>query len=277
MRNLILALAGIALYPSSAAPAQDAQQRVEWNQSMEPFRIAGNVYYVGTSGLGAYLIADPQGHVLVDGGLPESAALIARNIEKLGFKLDDVEYLLVNHSHFDHSGGLAELKRRTGARLVASKGDAADLEAGRTLGRPELEPFPAVEVDRIVEDGDRLRVGGTSLRALLTPGHTKGCTTWLLESGDKRVLFACSLTVAGQKLAGDPSYPHAADDFRLTFRKLRNVKADVFVNFHPDFFDLQGKRARQLAGERNAFVDPAELARQVNRAEKGFLEELRKN
>lgn len=274
MRYLFLATAAALFACPSAAPAQDAEQRVEWNQSMEPFGITRNVYYVGTKGLAAYLIPSPRGHILIDGGLPESAPLIAANIRKLGFRLTDVKYLLINHAHFDHSGGLAELKKLTGAKLVASAADKPDLESGKVAGRPELGTSPAVKVDRIVGDAGKLRLGDIELTAHLTPGHTRGCTSWALRAGGKDVLFACSLTVAGQNLIDDRTYPHAADDFRRSFRKLKTMPADIFLNFHPDFFDLEGKRARQIAGEQNAFVDPGELKRQVESAERGLEKEL---
>lgn len=273
MRTFFLALALTAAVPSVSS-AQDAHQRVEWNRPAAPFRITGEVYYVGTAGLAAYLITDPKGHVLIDGGLPESAPLIASNIERLGFKLSDVRYLLINHSHFDHSGGLAELKQRTGASLVASAGDRSDLEAGRSIGRPELDGFPPVKVDRVVGDGETLRLGQIVLTAHLTPGHTRGCTSWSLAGPTGTVLFACSLTVAGQKLAGDPAYPQAAADFRRSFAKLRSLKADYFLNFHPEFFDLEGKRAKLERGEPDPFRDPEELRRQVDLAERLFEKEL---
>lgn len=274
MRNMILALALLGSGMSTAVSAQDSRQRVEWNQPMAPFRIAGNVHYVGTKGLGAYLITDPRGHVLIDGGLPESAPLIAANIRALGFDLGDVKYLLINHAHFDHSGGLAELKRLTGARLVASAGDRADLESGQVAGRPELPAAPPVKVDRVVGDGEQLRLGATLLTANLTPGHTRGCTSWSMQSDSGTILFACSLTVAGQNLVDDPVYPKAAADFRATYAKLKGMKADIFVNFHPEFFDLEGKRARQQAGDTDAFVDPGALQRQIASAERGFEKEL---
>lgn len=274
MRPLLLLLASLAFAAPAAAAAQDPEQRVAWNRPAEPFRILENVYSVGTEGLAAYLIADETGHVLIDGALPESAGLIADNVRALGFRIEDVRLLLVNHGHFDHAGGLAELKRRSGAALVASEGDRADLEAGETAGRPELDPFPAVAVDRVVADGETLRVGDAALTAYLTPGHTRGCTSWLLESGGRRILFACSLTVAGQNLIDDPAYPAAAEDFRRTFARLREIEADVFLNFHPGFFGLDAKRAAQRAGDADAFVDPGELARQVDRAERMFEEEL---
>jgi len=274
MRYLALALSALTLAVPAAGAAQDSAQRREWNRPSTPFRIAPDVYYVGTSGLAAYLITDPAGHVLIDGGLPESAPLIADNIRALGFVLDDVKYLLINHAHFDHSGGLAELKRRTGARFVASAGDRRDLESGRVAGRPELGGGPPVRVDRVVADGATLRLGKTVLTAHLTPGHTRGCTSWSLPSARGEILFACSLTVAGQNLIDDPTYRRAAADFRRTFAKLRGIRADVFLNFHPEFFDVDGKRARLEAGDENAFVDPAELPRQVARAERLFEAEL---
>lgn len=274
MRYLILAATALAAGLPAASAAQDAQQRVEWNRPAEPFRIAGNVYYVGTAGLAAFLIADPKGHVLIDGGLPESAPLIAANIRALGFQPGDVKYLLINHAHFDHSGGLAELKRLTKAKLVASRGDRADLESGKVKGRPELPSAAPVKVDRVVGDGAVLKLGGIRLTANLTPGHTRGCTSWSLNSDAGRFLFACSLTVAGQKLSGDPAYPQAAADFRRSFEKLRGLKADYFLNFHPEFFELDAKRARQRGGEADPFRDPGELLRQIERAEKAFEKEL---
>jgi metallo-beta-lactamase class B len=280
--RLFAPLAGIILgaamlAPAPAAMAQDAAQRVEWNAPFAPFRIIGNVHYVGTRGLASYLITGPQGHVLIDGGLPESAPLIAANIKKLGFRLKDVRYILINHAHFDHSGGLAELKRLTGAQLVASIGDKADLESGKVAGRPELPDAPPVIVDRVITDGYVLRLGPIALTAHLTPGHTRGATSWTMRtgqrSGGRTVLFASSLTVAGQKLFGDPHYPRADADFRATFAKLRTMKADVFLSFHDQQFDMQKKRARQQAGVANAFVDPGELARRLTVAQRAFARE----
>lgn len=274
---MIRLLAAVLLVTAGVpAAAQDAQQRVEWNQPFEPFRVVGDVHYVGTRGLSAFLVTGPQGHVLIDGGLPESAPLIAADIRKLGFKLRDVRYILINHAHFDHAGGLAELKRLTGAKLVASAGDRPDLQAGRTLNRPELGGFPKVVVDRVVRDGAVLRLGSIALTAHITPGHTRGATSWSTVTGGNTVLFATSLTVAGQKLVGDPLYPTAAADFQRTFAKLKTMKADVFLNFHPDFFEMERKRAAQQAGKADAFVDPGELQRQVAEAETAFTTELGK-
>jgi metallo-beta-lactamase class B len=272
MRALIAAL--VLAAATLAAPAGAAEHPANWSRPAEPFRIVGDVWYVGTEGLSAFLVTGPKGHVLIEGTLPSTAPQVAANIRKLGFDPRDVKLLLVDHSHYDHAGGLAELKRLTGARLVAGAGDRADLEAGRTLHRPELEGFPAVKVDQAVHDGEAVRVGPVVLTAVSTPGHTKGATSWTTVAGGRRVIFASSVTVAGQKLVGNPAYPAAAADFRKSFARLRAIKADVFLNFHTEGFDLERKRARQLAGDADAFVDPGELARQVDAAERGFEAEL---
>ena len=274
--RLILKFCCAALLTGSpfAGWSQSAEQRAIWNRPAEPFRIFDNVYYVGTAGLSSFLIADRAGHILIDGALPESAPLIAANIRRLGFNLRDVRYLLINHSHVDHSGGLAELKRLTGAKLVASAGDKADLEMGRTVGRSDLAAFPAVKVDRVIGEGGQVRLGASRLTAILTPGHTKGATSWVMTAGGKRVIFVSSISVAGQGLVADPSYPRAAADFEATFRKLRTSKADIFLSYHAEGFDLEAKRAKLAAGDAGAFVDPSELGRAAARAEQAFRTQL---
>ncbi|MBO9712817.1 subclass B3 metallo-beta-lactamase [Sphingomonas sp.] len=276
-----LALAALLLTGAAAPSAQTtdwAQAVAEWTKPMAPFHIAGNVYYVGTAGISAYLVTGPKGHILIDGALPQSADVIAAHITQLGFKLSDVKILLINHAHFDHAGGLAKLKALTGAQLLASASDTSDLEAGFTSGRPELLKFPPVKVDRVIGEGEHIRLGTTDLVTRLTPGHTRGCTSWttrVTEGGRKlAVLFACSLTVAGEKLVGKQSYPGVDRDFPATFAKLRTLKADIFLNFHPAAFDMETKRAKLLAGDRFAFVDARELRRRVDEAEDNFKREL---
>lgn len=273
MRALVPALmAALALFAALPAAAHPAN----WDRPTAPFNVIGNVYYVGTEGLSAYLVTGPQGHVLIDGALPASAPLIVRNIRALGFKPAEVKWLLINHAHYDHAGGLAELKQLTGARLAASAADKPDLEAGKTLGRPDLDGFPPVKVDRVIADGDEVRVGSVALKAILTPGHTHGATSWTTMAGGKRVIFASSLSVAGQPLVGDRAYPAAASDFRRTFARLRAERADVFLNFHAEGFDMEKKRARKAAGDAAAFVDPGELARQAAASQRAFETELAK-
>lgn len=269
-------LAAVGLVLASPASAQLGDQREAWNRSTEPFRIAGNVHYVGTEALGAFLVATPEGHVLIDGALPESADQIAANIRRLGFRVEDVKYLLISHAHLDHAGGLARLKELSGAKLLASAGDTPELESGKVTYRDSWD-FPAVKVDRVVRDGEQFSIGGTTMTAHVTPGHTKGCTSWRARvEHDKRpieMIFACSLTVAGQPLVGDSGYPSAAADFRESFAKLKRLEADVYVTFHTGFFDMDEKRKRLAAGDAAAFIDPAELQRRVAAAEAAFEKE----
>lgn len=268
---LILALFGLA----TAAPAQD---RAEWNRPAAPFRISGNLYYVGTAGIASYLVTDPAGHVLIDGAMSESADQIAANVRTLGFRVEDVRLLLQTHAHWDHVGGLAALKRASGARLLASATDRVALETGRTDYRDDVGSFPPVQVDSVLGDGEALRVGGTAITAHLTPGHTKGGTSYTLtvtEQGRQLgVLIACSLTVASQRLVGDTLYPNAARDFEATFARLAALHADIFLAGHTGSFGFEEKRGRLAAGDRFAFVDAAELPAQIARARAAFAEEL---
>jgi len=280
MRRLALLAPLLLLAAAPATPqATDwAPIRAAWNQPTAPFRIAGNIYYVGTAGISAYLITDPKGHVLIDGALAESVPQIVANIRTLGFRVEDVRILLINHAHFDHADGLAELKRISGARLLASAADKPDLERGSTGGRSDLAGFAPVRVDQVIGEEAHVRVGAIDLVTHLTPGHTKGCTSWTttVREGGKplRVLFACSLSVAGQDLTGGKAYPNAAADYRRTFAALRRMRADVFLNFHPGAFGMDAKRAKLAAGDPLAFVDLGELARRTDAAEKDFAAEL---
>src|SRR5512146_2519975 len=155
-----------------------------WNQPVQPFRIIGNIYYVGASDVTSFLITSPQGHILLDGGFVETAPMIRDNIRKLGFKPEDVKYLINSHAHFDHAAGLAQLKKWTGAKFVASREDGALIARG---GRGDFAwgdklTFPAVRPDRMIQDHETLSIGGVTMTAHLTPGHTKGCTTWTTEA-----------------------------------------------------------------------------------------------
>ena len=257
----------------SAAVAQDPPN---WNRPTAPFRIIGNLYYVGTEGLSSFLLTGPGGHVLIDGGTEQAAPMIEANIRTRGFRLRDVKYLRINQAHFNHSAGMAEVKRATGAMLIAGAGDRSSLESGRSLERNDLDSFPPVKVDRVAREGVPLRLGPIVLTPLATSGHTPGATSWLATVDGKRVIFASSLTVAGLKLEANAGYPQAVADFRRTFAKLRATKADIFVNFHSEGFDLERKRKALAAGQADAFVDPGELRRRVDEAARAFDAELAK-
>jgi metallo-beta-lactamase class B len=257
------------------AHAQSDPVSRSWNQPVEPFRIAGNLYYVGASDITSYLITTPAGHIVLDGGFVETAPLIAASIERLGFRLADVRVLIGSHPHYDHAGGLAELKRRSGARFVASTADAPLYAAGGK-GDPQFGdrfPFPPITADQLIADGERLTLGGTSLVARITPGHTPGCTTWTATIERHEVAFLCSPTVpTGYVLAGNPRYPNAIADYRRQFAVLRALQPDLFLASHGAFFDLAGKRMRH--GEKhNAFVDPGGYRAYVLAAEERFEKE----
>jgi len=251
-----------------------------WSLPFEPTKIIGNIYYVGSNLISSFLIVTPAGHVLIDTGHVQMLPQVEANIEKLGFHVRDVRFLLNSHAHFDHCGGFAEFKRQTSATLVASqldgelmtRGGKGDFVHGDDLAYEPVKP------DRIIADGERVELGGVSLTAHFTPGHTKGCTSWSMqaeENGQKYdVLFLCGLTVSPFKLTNNDKYPNIVDDFRTTFAKLHTMHADVFLAAHGFWFDLEGKAARQKPGVRNPFVDAGELGRHLTEMEKDFEQAL---
>jgi metallo-beta-lactamase class B len=247
------------------------------------FRIIGNIYYVGASGVSSFLIATPAGNILLDGGFVETAPQIEKNVRALGFRMRDVGYLLNSHAHYDHCGGLAELKRASGAQMVATGPDASTLVSGHQLsyGKGQSEArFPAVQVDRVIGDGEQLSLGGVKMTAHLTPGHTKGCTTWTMpvtENGKVyQVVFYCSTTVAGNQLVRNPKYPGIVADYRHSFALLKGLPCDVFLAPHPEFFHMREKLEDRAERGANPFVDPAELGRFLMESERDFNETLAK-
>lgn len=276
-----LLLAGMA----GGAAEKQLSRREAWNIPQAPFHVIGNIYYVGTAGLGSYLITSPQGSILLDGALPESAPLIEKNVATLGFHMHDVKYLLTTHAHYDHAGGLAELKRAAGgARMVSSRGDAATLNSGfqSSYGAGWDSHFPAVKVDRIIQDGEAVRVGDVALTAVLTPGHTKGCTTWTMpvsEAGKTlHVVFYCSTSVPGYHLLNNSYYPQIVSDYEHSFAVLQKLPCDVFLSNHAEFFHLSEKLAESKQPGRlsNPFIDPGEMQRFVAESKVDFEAELRK-
>jgi metallo-beta-lactamase class B len=264
---LLMVVVTVASWP---VVQRAADQRTLWNQPFEPFRVVGNVYFVGTADLSSFLIVTPEGSFLLDGGVKESPPLIARSIKKLGFRLEDVKYLLNSHAHYDHAGGLAELLQLSGATMVASDPDAQGLRTGN-------RDVPPVNVGRTIADGESLQLGTTRMTAHVTPGHTRGCTTWSMaatENGrEYRVVFHCGTRVVTQ-LVGNTLYPEIVADYEQTFRRLRDFPADVFLAEHPRFFNMANKVRRMRAGEPNPFIDPTEMRRFVDRSEREFREAL---
>jgi metallo-beta-lactamase class B len=280
-KPFLLLIALPLLGPLPGCSQADPTSR-SWNQPVEPYRIIGNVYYVGASDLTSFLIATPAGHILLDSGLEETVPIVRENLNKLGFKLADVKILLNSHAHFDHAGGLATLKTLTGAELAASERDAPLLARGGKddphLG--DQSPFQLVQVDRILHDGDTVSLGGVTLTAHLTPGHTPGNTTWTMKAkeGDRTydVVFAGSTTILpGVKLTNNPKYPQVAEDYAKTFRVLRSLPCDVLLAPHASFYDglTKAEKLRQGAKE-NPFIDPNGYRDYIDRGEKRYKELL---
>src|SRR5436190_10069653 len=254
-----------ALTFSAGAQAQTLKDLLKdtlanWDKPTEPFKIIGNVYYVGTDGLASYLITSPQGHILVDTVMPEATSQIKASIEKLGFKVTDIKYLVNTHAHIDHTGGLAEMKQASGAQMVAGEADKPLLEGGYYPGAQEdaALAFPPVKVDRTVREGDKVTVGDVTLTAHETPGHSPGCTSWefSVKDGDtmRSVLIFCSGTVALNRLVANPTYSGIVTDYRKTFARAKDMKVDVLLAPHPEMYRMQDKRAMLEDGASNPFV-----------------------
>lgn len=235
----------------------------EWNAPRAPFKLFGNTYYVGVAGLSALLVTSEAGHILMDGGLPQSAAPIVANIRALGFRPEDVKLIVNSHAHYDHVGGLAALQRATGAEVAASPSSAAAMALGRPtdddpqVGYGASQLFAKVSRVRTVADGQVVRVGPLALTAHFTPGHTPGSTAWTWQSCEGtrclNMVFADSLTAVaapGFRYTGTTSYPSRVESFRRSIAKVAALPCDIVVSTHPSFTDIDGKRAR------GSFVDP---------------------
>lgn len=266
---------------TSSLFAQYTKADIPWNQPFEPFRIAGNIYYVGANEVTSYLITTPKGHILLDSGFAETVPQILSNIEKLGFKFTDVKFIINSHAHYDHAGGIAELKRRTNAKLVVSRGDAKLMARGGTddPNFGDRFPFEPAVADSTFTDGWKLKLGGTSLTANVTSGHTKGCTTWttVVKEGTAKLntVFVCSTSAPGYKLVANEKYPEIAADYETTFRRMKAMKIDIFLSSHASAFNIAEKAAEAKRGGRvNPFIDPAGYKAYLESTEASFKKTL---
>jgi metallo-beta-lactamase class B len=256
-----------------------------WTKPFPAFRIAGNLYYVGSEDLAAYLIVTPKGNILINSNLQSSPPQIKKAIESLGFKFSDTKILLISHGHYDHCAGSAEIKRLTGAKYEVMAQDVPVVESG---GRTDFNYaadktmwFPPTKIDRVLHDGDKVSLGGASLTAHLTAGHTKGTTTWTLEEQENgrslHVVIVGSPNVnPGYKLVGNKTYPKIADDYRHEFEVLKKLPCEIFLGAHGLYFGLAEKYPRWKAGDKNAFVDPAGYKAYIADREQAFERELSK-
>jgi len=286
MRRLTAALCALTLL-STGAQAQTIKDFLavamkKWTAPFEPFQLIDNIYYVGTDGIAVYVIKTSQGLILMDTAMPQSTGMIKDNIAKLGFKVADIKIILNTHAHLDHTGGFAEIKKETGAQLIAGERDKPLLEGGYYPGDEKNEDlaFPAVKVDRAVKEGDKVKLGDTTLTAHATPGHSPGCTSWELTVKDgkenREVLFFCSGTVALNRLVGQPTYPGIVDDYRATFAKAKAMKIDVLLGPHPEVYGMQAKRAEMKEGAPNPFVKPGEIVTYATGLSEDFDKQLTK-
>jgi metallo-beta-lactamase class B len=246
----------------------------DWSKPFPPFKIAGNLYYVGSEELGSYLITTPQGDILINSDFEQTVPVIRASVEKLGFHFTDIKILLGSHAHSDHMEGDALVKELTGARVMAMEQDVADLRKMT----PGNKPHP---IDRVLHDGDEVKLGGTTLVAHLTPGHTKGCTTWTMKvrEGDKvyDVVIVGSVNVnPGYILVGNKDYPQIANDYMRSFQVLRSLPCDLFLGAHGAYYGMVEKYARLQKGEENPFIDPAGYRAYLDDREKAFQSELDK-
>jgi len=250
-----------------------------WTRPFTPFHIAGNLYYVGSEDLAAYLITTPKGLILINSSLESSVPQIRESIEKLGFKYSDVKILLISHGHFDHCAGSAAIIKQTGAKYYVMDSDVSVVESG---GKTDFEystrtdfHFPTTHVDRALHDGDTVSLGGTTLTAHLTPGHTKGTTTWAMEEVEggrtlKVVIVGSPNVNEGYKLVNNKQYPQIADDYKRGFQVLKTLHCDIFLGAHGGYFGLAEKYPRWKNGDKNAFVDSAGYKAWIAERERAF-------
>ena len=259
--------------------------QAEWTEPFPAFRIVGNLYYVGSKGLASYLITTPKGHILINSDLEANVPLIRSSIESLGFKFTDVKILLISHAHWDHCAGSAKIKELTGAKYMVMDADVPVVESGGKTdfqyARDPSSLYPPTKVDRVLHDGDEVKLGGVTLVAHLTPGHTKGCTTWSMKAKDgsktRNVVIVGSPNVnPGYKLVNNPLYPGIADDYARGFRVLKSLSCDIFLGAHGSYYGMEGKYAKFKAGETTAFIDPEGYKAYVAEREQVFLTELGK-
>jgi metallo-beta-lactamase class B len=262
----------ISLNAARTATQPPTADRKAWTESVEPFHIVGPIYYVGTRGLGIYLITTPAGHMLLNGGMSGSAPLIEASIRKLGYKPEEVKTLLISHAHMDHVGTLSDIKKLTRGQVEVISAEVELLESGGAtdylFAKDPKMHFAGVRADHVLKDGDTVSLGGVQLTARLTPGHTRGTTTWMTTVEDAGrsyvVVFPDGTTVnPGTHLVRNPSYPGITADYRRTLAFLATLHPDIYLAYHSEFFDPTGKRERAASEGVKAWVDPNGYARWI--------------
>jgi len=259
----------------------------EWNREQAPFRVFGNTYYIGPHGLSSVLITSPEGHIIIDGALPQSAPLIAKHVEQLGFKMSDVKVILNSHVHYDHAGGIAELQKLSGAKVIAS-----DI-AANVLRRGELQPndpqfgylmsIPAVNNVEALGTRKSIDVGSLKLTVVNTPGHTPGGTSWTWQSCEQQrcvnIIYGDSLNAIADdtfKYSGDKRYPKAGADVTASIATITAAPCDILISAHPELSNLWSAIDQQGKGDRTKLIDGGVCKRYAANARKLFDERLEK-
>ncbi len=265
------------------AGALRARDLSDWTRPIQPYHVAGHTYYVGTQGLAVFLVVTPGGHILINSTLESNVPLIRDSVGKLGFKFRDIKVLLISHAHWDHCAGSAAVVQATGAKYMVMDADVPVVESGGKTdfqyANDPADRYPAVKVDRVLHDGDQVTLGGITLTARKTPGHTKGCTTWTwteVEAGQNlHVVVVGSPNVnPGYKLVGNRLYPEIAPDYDTTFRVLKSLPCDIFLGAHGGYYEMTGKIARMGQSGLNPFIDPEGYKLYVAERERAFRKEL---
>ena len=283
MPQIIPIISRILILVLATVSSVFAQANLDWTEPFPPFRIARNLYYVGTKGLANYLITTPQGNILINSDLEANVPMIEASIEKLGFKFKDTKILLISHAHWDHDAGSAMIKEMTGAMYMVMDADAPVVESGGKTdfeyGNSPTSLYRPTKVDRVLHDRDEVKLGGTVLVAHLTPGHTKGCTTWTMQvtEGGKTynvVILGSPNLNPGYKLVDNPAYPQIAEDYERMWRVLTSLPCDIFLGAHGNYFGLEEKYPLMKEGGGNPFVDPSGYKKYIAQKEQEFRTEL---
>ncbi|MBI3416567.1 MAG: subclass B3 metallo-beta-lactamase [Verrucomicrobia bacterium] len=262
-----------------------AQVNPDWTEPFPPFRIAGNLYYMGSKGLANYLITTSQGHILINSDLEANVPLIRASVDKLGFKFTDIKILLISHAHWDHCAGSVAIKALTGAKYMVMDADVSAVESGGKTdfqyGNVATSLFPPTKVDRVLHDGGEVKLGDAVLVAHLTPGHTKGCTTWTMKVPEGKstynvVIIGSPNVNPGYQLVNNAAYPQIAADYERMFRVLKSLPCDIFLGAHGDYFDLETKYARLKGNAQMAFIDSEGYKKYVAEKERAFRAALAK-
>ena len=247
-----------------------------------PHHVIDNIYFVGSKSLGIYLVTTSQGHILINAGLEDSVPMIQQSVEKLGFRFSDIKILLISHAHYDHDAGAARIKKLTGAKYMVMDADVPVVESGGKndffYGHTPDMLYPATKVDRVLHDGDTVALGDSVLTAHLTPGHTKGCTTWTMKANEAGksydlVIVGSTTVNEGYKLVSNATYPQIASDYKKTFDVLHSLHCDVFLGAHGSYYDLESKYPR-MTKDPNPFIDPKGYREFVDDREQAFRTEL---